>query len=135
MAYYFDPSAPADLALLNADVRSNAELTNVANATEDDVRQMYTEWDKLNEEYVVKLRGYTADPANAGADFKKAYKQTIADAISFRLLHYNNRQGVESVSRGARSESYFEGFRPQELPARVFYRLELYSTLTHAYGI
>jgi len=135
MSAYFDPSAPADLALLNADVRSDSELANVAAATEDDVRQFYTVWDDREEEYVVKLRGYTADPAQAGAAFKKAYKQTIADAISFRLLNYNNRQGVKSESRGQRSQEYFDGFRAQELPERIFWRLELYSTVPQPYGI
>lgn len=135
MSSYFDPSDSADLALLNADVRDNAELANVAAATEDDVRQMYTVYDEWDEEYEVKLRGYNADPALAAASFKKAYKQTIADAISFRLLRYNDRQGIQSQSRGQRSESYFEGYRPEELPARLFWRLALYDLKPQPYAI
>lgn len=132
---YFDPENADDLLLLNADVRTDAELANVASATEDDVRQVYTIYDDIDEEYEVKLRGYNADPELANEHFKKAYKQTIADAISFRLLNYNNREGIKRDKRGQREREYMDGFRAQELPERIFWRLELYSTVLQPYGI
>lgn len=135
MAYYFDPTNADDLKLLNSDVRSDSELENISNPTEDDVRQMYTVYDESSEQYEVKLRGYTSDPDDAAAAFKKAYKQTIADVISYRLLNYSNTKGVKRDRRGQREQEYFEGYRPEELPQRLFCRLSLYDTKTPVFGI
>lgn len=128
MAYYFNPDNADDLLLLKSDVRTNAELSNVANATEDDVRQLYTIYDESESEYVVKLRGYTDDPDNANAQFKKAYKQTIADAISWRLEKYSSEAGLKRDKRGQREQEYFDGFNPELLPYWIFTRMELYNT-------
>ncbi len=130
MAYYFDPENTDDLLLLNADVRDDSELDNIANDTEDKIREMYTEWNKHTEEYDVKLRGYlaTADPGDLHPEFKKAYKQVIADVISYRLLNYDNRTGIKRDKRGQREEEYFDGFDPQSLPDRLFNRLNLFDT-------
>ena len=138
MAYYFDPTNADDLLLLNSAVRVNSELINVANPTEDDIQQLYTVYDEDDEEYVVKLRGYTVDPDDAGVLFKKAYKQTIADAISWRLLNYSssdNHKGIKRDKRGEREQQYFDGFNPEELPDYIFTRLALFNINEPIWGI
>ena len=124
MSYYFDPTYAADLKLLNAAVRSDDELANVSNPTEDYVRERYTSWNGVS--YDVELRGYEADPADATDPFKKAYKQTIADAISYRLLYYSEHHGLKQDKRRQRSQEYFESFNPDDFPIQVFKRLDLF---------
>ena len=128
MTYYFDPENADDLKLLKESVRDSAELTNVANATEDKVRLLYTEF--VRGEYEVKLRGYleNADPDNEYALFKRAYKQTIADCISFVLENYSLFRGLKREKRGQREEQYFEGSNNPSLPSGLFYRLTVFDT-------
>lgn len=126
MSYYFDPTYAPDLELLNAAVRGDDELANVANPTEDYVRERYTSWNEADETYDVELRGYEVDPADAEDPFKKAYKQTIADAISYLLLYYSEHHGLKQDKRRQRSQEYFESFNPDDFPMQVFKRLDLF---------
>ena len=138
MSYYFDPTNADDLKLLNSAIRTDAELVNVSNPTEDYVRERYTDWNSVDETYDVKLRGYEATASDATDPFKRAYKQTIADAISWRLLHYpssSEHQGLKRDKRGAREQEYFDSFNPDELPAEVFKRLGLFDITVPNYGI
>ncbi len=137
MAYYFDPENADDLKLLKSSVRDDAELENIANATEDMIREMYSEWNASTEAYDVKLRGYlsTADPDDLHPEFKKAYKQTIADVISYRLINYNENTGVKRERRGKREKEWFDGFDPQSLPNNLFSRLNLFDTKVGIYYV
>lgn len=136
MAHYFDTTSSDDVKLLNANIRTNSELANVANATEDYLRSIYTAYNETDNVYEVKLRGYADDPANADAGFKQAYKQTIADAISFVLLNYQSeKSNLTRDKRGQREQNYTAGFNPDNFPYSLFRRLILYDMREPVYGI
>jgi hypothetical protein len=135
MAYYFNPASADDLKLLHSTIRTNVELENIAPQVEDAIRNLYTEYDSINETYTVKLRGYTDDPDDAPALFKAAYKQAIANAISFVLRNYTAEQGLKRDKRGQREQEFKEGFNPSTFPSWCLEGLALFDIRTLMYSI
>lgn len=120
---YFDPSNGADRALLHEDVRSHSALYDVAGQAENEVIRVYTDYDSDGEVDEVRLAGYDSDPALAGSALKDAIRRTIAEVVSWRLLHYDDDERAQSVSQGRRSVTYKDGgpsrFWPKDWSRRL----------------
>lgn len=103
MATYFDSGA--DTALIHQSVRTHSELATVASNAENDVLRRYTLGFNATDREVY-LEGYNADADLADTALKDALRRTIGEVVSHRLRFYDDRRGVASESRGARSVSY-----------------------------
>lgn len=106
MATYFNSGS--DTALIHLSVRTHAELATVAAAVEDDVLRRFTlGFNSTDRE--VYLEGYETDADSADTSLKDALRRTIGEVTSHRLRHYDDKRGVVSESRGARSVTYASG--------------------------
>ncbi|GAB5520335.1 MAG: hypothetical protein RhofKO_25860 [Rhodothermales bacterium] len=116
---FFDPDSDTDLTLLHASVRAHAEVRGVAVAAEWDVIENFTEqgdaeddlfsYEEDGEGYVVRLRGYHSDPAQAlgyntdraaWSGLCRALRRTIADVTAHRLRFYHYEEGVTEEKVG-----------------------------------
>lgn len=135
---YFVSADAHDQSLLHSSIRAHADLPVVAAQVEVDVIAYFIEpgddgsatpapgelfsFEEHGEWFTVRLMGYHSDPVLASgydADraqwtgLARALRQVIADVVSHRLRHYDDRSGVVSWRRSKRSESRSEALDTQ----------------------
>lgn len=116
---YFDSQNDTDL--IRPDYRSHVDLDFWAEQVERYVVDEYTQVDNqdyenyLNSQYilggVVRLTEYEEDPANADADFKKAFKRLVAHILNHGILpNLDKEEHLEAYKSGKRSWQYADAY-------------------------